>query len=117
MTEEFESFLRDRRPEPRREFVDELEQRLVAAPRRRRGPLLFTVASATAILIVVLGVAGALPLGLGSDEHVRATNGCVTVMVERTVRRPVFMVDRAGELRVTYRTEHVRRPERRCDRR
>lgn len=117
MTDDFESFLRDRRPEPRPEFVDQLEDRLVAAPRRRRGRALLCAVAATVLLIVVLGVSGALPLGLGSDEPVRATDGCVTVMVERTERRPVFEVDREGELQVTYRTERVQRPQRRCERR
>src|SRR5215207_805622 len=117
MGDDLDSFLRDRRPEPGREFVDRLEGRLVAPPKRRRGPLVLSAVAATAILIVVLGVAGALPLGLGSDAPVRATDPCVTVMVERTERRPVFKVDREGELRITYRTERVQRPERRCGRR
>lgn len=119
MTEEPESFLRDRRPEPRREFVDQLEDRLMASasPRSARLTLTLCVAAATAILLVVLGVAGTLPLGLGSDEPVRATDDCETVIVERTKRQPVFKVDREGKLEVTYRNGRLQRPERRCDRR
>jgi hypothetical protein len=115
MTDEAEFLLRSRRPEPRREFVELLEDRLLAEPpRRQRLALIVCVVAATAALLVVLGVAGALPLGLGSDQPVRATDGCVTLMVDRTERVPVFVVDRDGKLRVTYRTTRVSRPERRC---
>ena len=118
MPDEYESFLRDRRPEPRDDFVQALEDRLLAEPKRRRAgrrPLLVLCAAlATAALLAVLGVAGTLPLGLGSDEPVRATSDCATVMVEKTERRPVIAVGPDGELEVTYRNERVTRPVRRC---
>ena len=63
-----------------------------------------------ALLVVALGVAGTLPLGLGGDRHATATDNCRTVMVERTTRIPEFVVGGDGELRLRYRQEVVRRP-------
>ncbi len=85
-----------------------------ASPAPAGGGQGLAVAAALAIVLAVLGVTGALPLRLGGDQPATATKRCTTVLVDRTVRRPVLDVTRAGELRVRYRNEIVRRPVKRC---
>jgi hypothetical protein len=117
MPDDVDELLRAARPEPRAEFVRELEARLLArrAPRRPRTLALgLACAVALAATVLVLGVAGALPLHLSGDEPATATDECETVLVQRTERRPVLVVTRAGELRVRYRTAQVQRPVKRC---
>jgi hypothetical protein len=116
---DMERRLRDARPEPSSEFVDRLEQRLLPVPRPRRRPIIVArvvvaASLALALVLAILGLAGALPRGLTSEEPVRATDGCRTVMVETVVRRPEFVVGEGGKLRVIYRREVVQLPQRRC---
>jgi len=114
---DLERWLRGSRPEPPDEFVRELETRLFPAPPPRRASLFVSAATAVALTAVaaVFGVLGLLPSGLGPDRPATATERCRTVMVERTVRRPLFVTGRDGELRVQYRREVVKRPVKRCD--
>lgn len=117
VTDEVEDLLRSSRPDPRPEFVGQLEERLLAGARRRRPAATvrgLAVAAALTVVLVVLGVTGTLPLRLGGDQPATATKRCTTVLVDRTVRRPVFDVTRAGELRVRYRNEIVRSAVKRC---
>jgi hypothetical protein len=115
MPTEMEDLLRSATPEPRDEFVLDLERRLLRPPERRRavagGAALGIL---LALVVVALGVAGTLPLRLGGDRPATATDSCTTVMVERTERSPEFVVGRDGELRLRYRQEVVRRPVTRC---
>lgn len=107
--------LREAKPVPSRDFVAELEQRLLPPPRHLPVVVAGAVAAATlAIVAAVLGMAGVLPLGLGRDEPVQATERCQTVMTETVERRPDLVVGRDGKLRVISRPERVRRPLRSC---
>jgi hypothetical protein len=115
--DEMERLLRAARPEPRREFVEVLERRLLPRRQRRRLPRAFAVAATAAALAMVgaiLSVLGTLPGRLGGDRPANAKDDCKTVMVERIVRRPHFVVGRDGALRLAYRPERVRRPVQRC---
>jgi hypothetical protein len=117
MTDEMEEVLLSRRPEPRPDFVETLEADLMRRARRPRSGRMvqgFAVAAALAVTVVLLGLTGGLPLRLGADRPATATQRCSTVFVERAERRPVFVVSRSGDLRVTYRTRLVRHPVRRC---
>jgi hypothetical protein len=117
MTDDIEELLRGRRPEPSADFVRGLEAELMARARRRRTPTIVQalgVAVALSVTVLVLGVTGALPLHVGGDQPATATQRCTTVVVERAQRRPEFVVTRSGDLRLTYRTQIVRRPVRRC---
>jgi hypothetical protein len=113
--DEMEDRLRAARPAPRDEFVRELEGRVLPPP-HRAAPLLAAVVlvGTLATILVVLGVAGALPLGLGSEREVDASSDCSTVMTKRTERRPVFGVGTNGRLRLDYRDEVVFEPRTRC---
>jgi hypothetical protein len=117
MSPEMEDLLRSAKPEPRDQFVLDLERRLLRK-RERRGSVVLAGGAALgmvlALLVVALGVAGTLPLGFGGDRPATATDNCRTVMVERTKRLPEFVVGRDGELRLRYRQEVVRRPMTRC---
>jgi hypothetical protein len=109
--------LREARPAPPPAFVDQLERRLLPAPRPRRRPVIVAgalAAAALALVIAILSLAGALPGPLNRDEPVRATERCRTVMEPTVVRRPRFVVGRDGELRVIYRRVVEQRPQRRC---
>lgn len=117
MSPEMENLLRSAKPEPRDEFVLDLERRLLRPPERRRSVALAggtALGMVLALLVLALGLAGALPLGLGAERDATATYDCRAVMVERTERLPKFVVGRDGELRVRYRQEVVRRPMMRC---
>jgi hypothetical protein len=112
-----EDLLRSAKPEPRDEFVLNLERRLLTPPEPRRSVALAGAAAFSvvlAVLVVVLGVAGTLPLGLGGDRNATATDDCRVVVVDGTKRLPGFVVGRGGELRLIYRQEVVRRPMMRC---
>ena len=117
MSAEMEDLLRSAKPEPRDEFVVDLERRLLRPPERGRSVILArgtALGMVLALAVVALGVAGALSLGLGGDQRATATDNCRAVMVERTTRVPEFVVGRDGELRLRYRQEVVRRPMTRC---
>jgi len=115
---DIERVLRAARPEPPAHFVYELEERLLPRPQApRRVPALFRGAAfvaGLAAVVAVLGVVGVLPFGLGADRTVNATDGCRTVMVQRTEKRPDFFVAKNGELRLRYRPQVVNRPVKRC---
>jgi hypothetical protein len=117
MTDEIEDVLRSRRPEPGSDFVRRLEADLMAGARHRRTPTVVQGLAAAALLavtVVLLGLAGALPLHLAGERPATATQRCTTVLVKHAERRPTFVTTRAGDLRVTYRTQIVARPVRRC---
>lgn len=117
MIDDVEEALRTRRPEPRADFVRALEADLIAQARRRRVPPVLPVlaaAGALTVTVVLLGIMGALPLRLAGDRPATATQRCSTVVVDRAVRQPRFVVARNGGLKLTYRTEIVRRPVRHC---
>jgi ferric-dicitrate binding protein FerR (iron transport regulator) len=114
---EMEDLLRAAKPGPRDEFVLDLERQLLRPPERRSSVAVAGAAAVgmvLALVVVALGVAGTLPLGLGGDRPATATDKCRTVVVERTKRVPEFIVGRDGELRLRYRQEVVRRPMMRC---
>jgi hypothetical protein len=114
---DLERWLRESSPKPPDEFVRELETRLFPAPPPRRASLLASAATAVALtaVAVVFGVLGLLPSALEPDRPATATERCRTVMVERTVRRPLFVTGRDGELVVRYHREVVKRPVKRCN--
>jgi hypothetical protein len=117
---ELDALLTKSRPEPAPEWVDALEERLlprrisrphvIALPRLRVG---VGIAVGLAVLLIVLGLAGAGPL---SDEapNVRAKEDCQLVRVTRTERVPVVATAPDGSTTVSYRRERVERLERRC---
>ena len=112
-----EHLLRAARPEPRPEFVDQLEERILPARRSSRRPRLLAAVCAAAALgavLAVLAVAGALPTPLQRDKPASAKDSCRTVVIERVERRPRFVVGEDGEVKLSYRRESVRRPVTRC---
>jgi hypothetical protein len=117
MLDEIEQLLRQARPEPEPRFVRALEERLLARPRRRRARTLvvgLACSGGLAAVLLVLALAGALPLRLGSGRTVSADERCTTVIVRRAERQPIFMVGRAGDVHLRYRIELVDRAVRRC---
>jgi len=116
-----ERLLRTARPEPSHDFVRELEGRLQAPERRAWLPALqpIAVGAGMASLLAAVGIgislAGSGPLSSDSGNTVEAEDTCVTVMVERTERRPVLVTGADGQDRIEYRERKVRRPVKRCD--
>ena len=112
---ELDALLRSRRPMPDEAWVAATERRLLPSRRRlswRGAPALrlgAALAVALAGLVLALSLAGGGPLA-GNDK-VDAKDDCRTVTVIRTERVPVVSEDGS---RIEYRTERVRRPERRC---
>lgn len=107
---DFEELLRHARPEPRGEFVSRLEASLVRSAgspgRRRRGRRLVPVVAvgcATALCVLVLSIAGVLPLGLGAAPGAQADRHCETVTQLRVVRVPVMWTRADGSLQIRYR--------------
>jgi len=105
---DFEELLRRARPEPRNEFVSRLEASLVRSarsPRRRARRLVPTVAvaAATALCLLVLSIAGVLPLGLGAAPGAQADRHCETVTQLRVVRVPLMWTRKDGSMRIVYR--------------
>jgi hypothetical protein len=120
-----ERLLRAARPEPRPEFVRELERSLIGRrpsraerPARVRPRLRVLVAgtglvAGLAAVVVALAVAGLLPFG-SSGGRAEAGEDCTVTTVERLERHPHFVRDKRGDLHVRYRTEKVPRIVRRC---
>ena len=116
---EIDAALRRSVPRPDAGWVDELEERLLPAPRKRAAPwrlpqvrLGAAVAAGFAALLVVLALAGVGPLG-GDSSNVRAKEDCTLVRVVRVERVPVVVEGQSGDS-VEYRRERVQRWERRC---
>jgi hypothetical protein len=112
---ELDALLRSHRPMPDAAWVATTERRLLPTRRRlswRRAPALrlgVALAVALAGLVLALSLVGGGPLA--GDGTVDARDDCRTVAVMRTERVPV-VVD--GGSRIEYRSERVRRLERRC---
>jgi hypothetical protein len=113
-----ERLLRDLRPEPRPDFVRELEASLLARSRgRERLRVLIAgsgICASLAALTILLGVFGLLPWGVGESRRSEADNGCRTVVKVHEERRPVLVVGDDGELRTEQRLTVVRTPVKRC---
>jgi hypothetical protein len=119
-----ERLLRDARPKPRPEFVEQCAAALFAErPRvvvRRLPPrvrLLLPaggLAALLAALILILGIAGQLPFGLQGDGRVKAKSDCRTVVKVQRERRPVLAIDERGNIVVRHEVQLVRRPVKRC---
>jgi hypothetical protein len=127
-TEDAEDLLRRSRPQPRPEFVAELEEVLLRSvePRRtraRRFPAIFVsrrlvaasgFGAALAALLVTLNVAGALPLNAGGADDAAADRNCTTTTRWTLERRAVLKVGRDDKMHVTYRSTLVPRRVVRC---
>jgi hypothetical protein len=109
--------LRGAKPEPRSDFVDALERRILPEPRRHRTQRLVVALSTVAALasvLALLGIAGALPSPFRGERPASAKDDCATVIVERIERRAHFVTGLDGRLHIKYRRESVRRPVKRC---
>ena len=113
-----ERLLRELRPEPRADFVRELEASLLARSRgRERLRVLLAgsgICASLAALTLLLGVFGLLPGGLGESRRSQADNGCRTVIKVHQALRPVLVVDDEGQIRTEQRLTTVRTPVKRC---
>lgn len=116
---ELDAVLRRSVPAPDSGWIDDLEERLLPAPKRRAAPwrlpqvrLGAALAAGFAALLVVLALAGVGPLG-GDNSNVRAKEDCTLVRVSRVERVPVVVEGPSGNS-VEYRRERVQRWERRC---
>jgi hypothetical protein len=121
--EDAEDLLRRSRPQPRSEFVSELEEALLRSvePRRARGrpfptlhhPRRLIAASgfgaALAALLVTLSVAGALPLSVGGADDAAADRNCTTTTRWTLERRAVLEVGAGKKMHLTYRSTLVPR--------
>lgn len=125
---DFERLLRSSPPQPRPEFVRDLERSLLRSvePRRRswwsgRSRLGsrrvlggVSLAGAVAAALLVLAVAGVRPFGTSGTSPAEAERTCSTVEQLTRVRRPLLRVDAQGRPHLTYRVEWVLRPVIRC---
>ena len=116
-----EEQLRASRPTPDERFVDELEERLLPRPARRRRPigrpLLAASATAAALALTVIGAGllGGGPLAPGGDDGARAGDDCSFVTVRERVRTPVVVTGRDGRSEIRYRSKLETRRVKRCD--
>ncbi|HVE68991.1 MAG TPA: hypothetical protein VNB64_10465 [Solirubrobacteraceae bacterium] len=116
-----ESLLRACAPTPPPGFVADLQRRLltdrapVREPQRRR-PLLLGgfAAAAAAAAVLLLSLAGAGPLGAGTEQDVRAVSKCRLLAVPGHERVPAIVQRRGAPPRVVYRRQSVRRLVTRC---
>lgn len=127
-TEDAEDLLRRARPQPRPEFVSELEEVLLRSvePRRARARRFPTVripgrlvaasgfGAALAALLVTLSIAGALPLTVGGADDAAADRDCATTTRWTLERQAVLKVGRDNKLHVSYQTKLVPRRVVRC---
>jgi hypothetical protein len=126
---DLERLLRNSPPQPRAEFVRDLERSLLRSvePRRRRAwwsspsrprsrRLLAggSLAGAIAAALVVLAIAGVRPFGTSGTSPAQAERTCSTVEQLTRVRRPLLRVDAQGRPHLTYRVEWVPQPVIRC---
>jgi hypothetical protein len=113
-----ERLLLERRPEPRADFVRDLEMSLLARSRRQARFLVVAAGSglcaSLAALTLLLGLFGALPLGIGAGDESEAGSRCTTVVEVRHEQRPVLVVDSDGQIRTEQRVTAVRHPVKRC---
>jgi hypothetical protein len=113
-----ERLLLELRPEPRADFVRDLESSLLGRSRRQTRFLVVAAGSALcaslAAFTLLLGAFGVLPLGLGASEKSQAGSSCTTVVEVRHERRAVLVVDSDGQIRTEQRVIPVRHPIKRC---
>jgi hypothetical protein len=115
---EIEATLRASRPVPGARFTHQLERRLF--PRRRLWalprPLIAGAATAGGLAAVVaaFGLAGSGPLAVNGGHDVNAGSTCRDVVVEKPVRTPFVVRDRAGHPQIRYRVRAARRSVKRC---
>lgn len=113
-----ESLLHELRPQPRAEFVRELEGSLLPRSHRRQRFQVLVAAGALcaslAVLTLVLSVAGLLPWHVGSSRDVEAGSRCKTVTVVTHERRPILVTDADGKIRTETRVVTVHTPVKRC---
>jgi hypothetical protein len=119
MDRDVESMLREVRAEPRSDFVESLEERLVRASATARHPVsaaraAVALTAGLAVTLVFLGLSGLLPLDLGAADRGDARQTCETVFVQRPERRSILVVGKSGNLRLRQQVTLVRRPVRRC---
>jgi hypothetical protein len=121
--EDAEDLLRRSRPQPRPEFVSELEEVLLRSvePRRARARWFPTLhhprrliavsgfGAALAALLVTLSVAGALPLSVGGADNAAADRNCTTTTRWTLERRAVLEVGADKKMHLTYRSTLVPR--------
>jgi hypothetical protein len=123
---DLERLLSQSRPQPRADFVADLEDSLLKSVRPRRLPhlrlaaprlpRLLAVAGAGALALVLLALAlgDGLPHSLGGSSNATAQRQCTTVKETRLERRPALVVGAHNRLTYTYHTELVRQPVIRC---
>jgi hypothetical protein len=122
---EIEQLLIRSAPQPRDAFVRDLETSLMEsiAPGRRawrglrRPPRLVAAAGfagAVAAVLLMLSIAGALPLDIGGAPDATADRECRTVDEWRVERIPTLSVAPDGDLQILYTTKLVLRPAIRC---
>jgi hypothetical protein len=113
-----EGLLRDLRPQPRADFVRNLEASLQARSHRRGRWQVLVAAGALSVSLaavtLVLSVAGLLPWRVGESSSVKAGSGCKTVVVVHRERRPVLVVRADGKITTERNVVEVRRPVKRC---
>jgi hypothetical protein len=125
---DYERLLRNSAPQPRAEFVRELEHSLVRSVQPRRRPIRWgwrqlsarrlvaagCLAGAVAAALLVLSIAGVQPFGTSGTSPAQADRKCVTVEQRVRVRQPYFRVDAQGQPQLSYRVETLLRPAIRC---
>ena len=126
--EDAEDLLRRSRPQPRPEFVAELEEVLLRSvePRRARArrfptlhhpPRLLAAsgfAAALVALLITLSVAGALPLSVGGADDAEADRNCTTTTRWTVERRAVLEVGADKKMHVRDRSTLVPRRVQSC---
>lgn len=112
-----EAWLARARPEPRDDFVERLEGRLVGHRRHRRrlGALVagLSLSGGLAAAVVVVTLAGGGPLQSGDDDA-RAKDDCTTEQVRTTQRESELVRGADGQARVVTVEKPVSREVTRC---
>jgi hypothetical protein len=123
---DFERLLRNSPPQPRPEFVRDLQRSLLSSVQPRRRTSWFdrlrtrriiaagSLAGAVAAALLVLAVAGVRPFGTDGTSPAQAERTCSTVEELTRMRRPLLRVDAQGRPQLTYRVEWVLQPVIRC---
>jgi hypothetical protein len=125
---DFERLLRNSAPQPRADFVRDLEHSLVRSVRPRSKPSRWgwwqlrsrrivaagCMAGAVAAALLVLSIAGVRPFGTSGTSSAQADRQCFTVEQRVRARHPQFRIDAQGRPHVSYRVETVLRPVIRC---
>jgi hypothetical protein len=117
-TDPAQRLLLELRPDPRADFVRDLETSLLAHSRRQTRFLVVAAGSGLcasfAALTLLLGVLGVLPFRIGASDRSQADSRCTTVVEVRHERRPVLVVQSDGQIRTEERVTAVRQPVKRC---